>query len=105
MLLPLKSTSNRGWRFFPARKSGRSWVIVVVASLLASLLLAACGEEATPAPVAPTATPAPRYQQENNPALQFSMNIPFGWNKTPVDANTIVYTKPDNPSIGIGVVS
>lgn len=103
MLLPLKSTSR--WRFFPARKSGQPWVILVVASLCASLLLAACGEAATPVPVAPTATPIPRYQQENNTALQFSMNMPFGWTKTTIDANTVVYTRPDNPNIGIGVVS
>ncbi len=105
MLLPLKSTSNRGWRFFPARKSSQVWVILIVASLLASLLLGACGETAAPTEAPPTATPVPGYQQENNSTLQFSMNVPFGWTKNIVAADTVVYTKPDDPTIGIGIVS
>lgn len=103
MFLPLKSTSK--WRFSPALKSGRAWVALVVATMLTSLLLAACGEEAAPTQAPPTATPLPSFQQENNPTLKFTMNVPFGWNKTVIDANTVVYTKPDNPNIGIGVVS
>jgi hypothetical protein len=105
MLLPLKSTSNRGFRFFPVLKPGRPWAILIVATLLTGLVLSACGEEATPAPIAPTATPIPRFQQENNPDLQFTMNMPFGWNKTVIDANTVVYIRPDNQNFGIGVVS
>ncbi len=105
MLLPFKSPGKRGGRLFPVQISGQSWAILVVAALLTSLVLAACGENPTPAPVAPSPTPAPHFQQENNPDLKFSMNMPFGWVRNVIDANTVVYTKPDDRNIGIGVVS
>jgi hypothetical protein len=105
MFLPLRSPGNRGGRLFPVRNSGLPWAILIVAALFTSLLMGACGENPTPAPVAPTAPPPPSFQQESNPDLKFSMNMPFGWTRNAIDANTVVYTKPDDPNIGIGVVS
>lgn len=105
MSLPFNSASNQGFRFFPFSKSGQPWAWLLIMTLLASLLLSACGGETTPIPIEPTATPIPRFQQENNPGLKFTMNIPFNWNKTIIDANTVVYTRTNNPNIGIGVLS
>ncbi|HEX2911209.1 MAG TPA: hypothetical protein VH186_10405 [Chloroflexia bacterium] len=86
---------------FISSTRGRAFLLLVM--LLSSMLLAACGQESTPVP--PTPTPAPRFQQENNSDLFFTMNIPFNWNKNVLDANTVVYTPPDNANLGIGVVS
>ncbi|MBN9391537.1 MAG: hypothetical protein J0I20_26125 [Chloroflexi bacterium] len=108
MLLPLQSTSRRGWRLFSDRKSRQpwpqGWPFLLVAALCTSLLLAACGNDA-PTQAPPSPTPLPSYQQENNTSLLFSMNMPYGWVRNVVDANTVVYTNPNDPNIGIGVVS
>lgn len=105
MLLPLKSPGNQGWRLLSFHKSGQPWSVLVAVALLTSLLLAACGDSAAPTQAPPTATPLPSYQQESNSGLKFSMNMPFGWSRTAIDANTVVYTKPSDPNIGIGVIS
>src|SRR4051812_7134140 len=95
-LYPVAARLSRAVR--PARLTGltrsRNWTALLLVSLLTLGLLAACGDSPTPVP--PTPTPTPKYQQENNFELQFTMNIPFNWNKSTVDANTVVYINPAN---------
>jgi hypothetical protein len=77
----------------------------ILAVLLASLLLAACGEEVAPTPLPPTPTPPPRFQQERNTELQFEIAVPYGWRKETLDSQTVLYVNPADPNAGIGVVS
>ncbi len=81
----------------------RAWLGMLVASLLISVLLAACGEEATPIP--PTPTPLPRFQLETNFEQLFTMNIPYGWTKNPVDSTSVLYQSPAATTDKVGVVS
>lgn len=80
------------------------WAGLLVLLVVVGLVLAACGEEATPAPQF-SPTPTPKFQQENNRELFFTMAVPFGWNRNVQDANTVVYVNPKNGSEAIGVIS
>ena len=77
----------------------------LIALLLTSLILVACGGDSTPIP--PPATPSfqQKFQQDTSAELFYSMNFPAGWTRTNRDPNTVVFTKPDDPNFSIGIVS
>ncbi len=83
--------------------SGQNWAALIIAGLLGVLVLVACGEEPTPVP--PTPTPTPRFQLETNNDLFYTLNIPFNWNKSPVDANSVIYVNPKDQVELEGVIS
>ena len=77
----------------------------LVALLLTTMILSACGDAPTPVPPTPTPTFEEQYQQDTNPQLFYTMNIPTGWTSAMVDPNTAVYSRPDDPNFKVGVIS